>query len=199
MPTTAAPPMTADEFWDFVHRPENRDRDFELIRGEVIEVSRPTRKHGIVAGNISRLLGNYSYETNRGYVTTNDSGVILEEEPDTVVGPDVAYYTDARSFDEVHPKWGEESPVLAVEVRSPNDKRKHLNEKIRSYLRSGVKLVWLVDFEERFVSVYRPDAPFEDFDETATLSGGEVLPGFACKVADLFRIPGDRVEGEVKS
>lgn len=199
MPTTAAPTMTADEFWDFVQRPENRNRDFELIRGEVIEVSRATRKHGIVASNISFELQTYARRFGMGYVTTNDSGVVLEEDPATVVGPDVAYYTDARSFDEVHTKWGEEPPILAVEVRSPNDKRKHLNEKIRSYLRSGVKLVWLVDFEERFVSVYRPDVPFEDFDETATLSGGEVLPGFACKVADLFRISEDRVEGEVKS
>jgi Uma2 family endonuclease len=48
-PGTAKQLMTADEFWEFVHRPENPDRDFELIRGEVIEVSRPTKPHGAVA------------------------------------------------------------------------------------------------------------------------------------------------------
>ena len=33
--------MTAEEFFDWCSRPENRDRHFELDRGEVVEVSRP--------------------------------------------------------------------------------------------------------------------------------------------------------------
>jgi hypothetical protein len=40
--------MTVDDFFEFVHRPENDGRCFELVRGEVIELSRPTRPHGIV-------------------------------------------------------------------------------------------------------------------------------------------------------
>lgn len=184
--------MTADEFWEFCHRPENENRSLELIRGEVIELPRPTRKHGIVACRIAMLLQECVSRVGRGYIATNDSGVILEEDPDTVVGPDVAYYTDATTFDEVHPKWGEEPPLIAVEVLSPGDRPSRVNVKVADYLRNGVKRVWLVDYEDRKVTVYRPDRPLDVLGETAELTGDEVLPGFACRVGDLFRLPGER-------
>src|SRR5690242_528255 len=82
--------MTADEFYDFVERPENRARSFELVRGEVIEVSRPTRIHGRVCINTGFELEKYARKRKKGYVVSNDSGVILENDPDTVRCPDVA-------------------------------------------------------------------------------------------------------------
>ena len=189
---TAAPAelMTADEFWDYCQRPENENRFLELIRGEVVEVPRPTKPHGVVASNVSFELKLYVRRCRRGYVASNDSGVILGEDPDTVVGPDVAYYTDANAFRDLHPKWGEEPPVLAIEVLSPNDKMSRVNANVRDYLRNHVKLVWVVDYEDRKVSVYRPDRTLEMFDESAELTGGDDLPGFTCRVADLFQTDG---------
>ena len=49
---TATARMTADEFLEFVNRPENEGRWFELVRGEVIELSPPTKKHGVVSFNV---------------------------------------------------------------------------------------------------------------------------------------------------
>lgn len=184
--TTPKKLMTVDEYWDFVNRPENDNRFLELRKGEVIELSRPTRRHGAVTGNISRIVGNYAFHVRRGYVVSNDSGVILADEPGTVVGPDVGYFTDAKSFAEIHPKWGEEVPVLAVEVLSPNDKMSEVNEKIEDYLRNGVRLVWLVDYERRKATVYRPDRTLTVLQESDVISGGDELPGFACRVSDLF-------------
>jgi Uma2 family endonuclease len=193
-PAVSAPKklITVDEYWDFVNRPENADRFFELRRGEVVELSRPKTPHGIVTGNIARIVGNYSFTVGRGYVTSNDAGVVLAESPGTVVGPDVAYFTDVNTFDEVTPKWAETPPVLAVEVRSPNDKPNALIAKIRDYLINGVKLVWLVDYEDRTVSVFRPNQTPDVLTATQDLTGGEDLPGFTCKIADFFRLPGDR-------
>jgi Uma2 family endonuclease len=57
---TAINRMTAEDFCDFVHRPENDNRWFELVRGEVIEMPPPQKPHGIVQGNTARLLGNYT-------------------------------------------------------------------------------------------------------------------------------------------
>jgi Uma2 family endonuclease len=42
---------TLPEFEVFIARPENADRLFELINGEIVE-KLPTREHGIIAGNI---------------------------------------------------------------------------------------------------------------------------------------------------
>lgn len=182
--------MTADEFWDFGNLPENANKSFELIRGEVVEMSRPTRQHGIVCSNFSFELNLWARKINFGYVASNDSGVVLEKGPDTVVGPDVAYYTDANTFAEVHPRWGNHPPVLAVEVLSPNDRMSKVNAKIAGYLRGGVKVVWLVDYEDHEITIYRPDKSLIVLRSSDTISGDPELPGFSCALAEFFRVPG---------
>ena len=191
-PGVAKKLMSADEFWEFVHRPENQDRRFDLIRGEVVEVSRPRTPHGIVVARICSLLDRYAESVGHGYVIT-ESGVVLSENPATVVGPDAAYFTDANTFEDLHPKWGDVPPVLAVEVWSPSDRPGRTNAKIREYLTSGVKIVWQVDYEERTVTVYRPKQDMEVVGASGELTGGDDLPGLSMKVADIFKLPGERV------
>jgi Uma2 family endonuclease len=184
--------MTAEEFCDWVHRPENENKWFELVRGEVIELPPPMKRHGIVTINVGRILSNFTIERNKGYVTGNDAGVILERDPDTVRGPDVAVYEDAESFEETHPKYGEVPPRLAVEVLSPNDRADRILRKITDYLRNGVELVWVVDPEEKTVTVYRADNGPQVLQGSEEVTGENVLPGFRCAVADFFLIPGKR-------
>ena len=183
--------MTAEEFYEFVHRPENVDRCFELVRGEVIELSRPTKPHGVVCIRVGRLLDAYAEQRGSGYVTSNDSGVILERDPDTVRGPDVAFYEDAATFDELHPKYGEVPPLLAVEVLSPNDKPGKVMNKITNYLQSGVQRVWVLDPELRQVFIHRLDQSYRTLTQSDELID-DVLPGFRCRVADIFRLPGEK-------
>ena len=189
--TTPTKLMTADEFWDFVNRPENENRHFELIRGEVKEMSQPRHPHGRIAFRIGYVLEQHAERVGKGYVVS-ESGLVLEQNPDSVVGPDVAFYTDTNVFAEMDPKWAETPPLLAVEVRSPNDRTNNLIAKIRDYLRNGVKVVWLVDYEDRTVSVFRVNMTPDVFIETQELTGGDDLPGFTCRVADFFRMPGER-------
>jgi Uma2 family endonuclease len=185
--------MSAEAFGDWVQRPENRDRWFELVRGEVVEMPPPTKIHGRICINVGFTLETYVRQRRKGYVTSNDSGVILQRDPDTVRGPDVALYEDAEHFADLHPKYGETPPRLAVEVLSPHDKAARVTAKIVDYLTHGVACIWLIDPEERTVTVWRPDhSPLlVKGDEQITLE--EVLPGFSCKVADFFWLPGDGV------
>jgi Uma2 family endonuclease len=182
-------PLTAEAFGDFVHRPENANRWFELVRGEVIELPPPMKPHGVVCMNVGRILSVFTFERGWGYVTTNDSGIILERGPDTVRGPDVALYEDAETFEDLHPKYGEVPPRLAVEVLSPNDQARRVSRKVMDYLRNGVPLVWLIDPEARTVTVYRPDkGPFL-VEGDQELSAEDILPGFRCRAGDFFRLP----------
>jgi Uma2 family endonuclease len=183
--------MTADEFWDFCHLPENEEKRFELIRGEVVEMPSPTKRHGRVCLRIGYLLERFAETALNGYAVSNDSGVILDEEPDTVVGPDVAYFTDAKAFDDIHPKWSEDLPVLAVEVLSPSDRMRVVMAKIGDYLRNGVRVVWLVNYEERFVTVFTTDAPPLTLVESDEVTGRDALAAFRCRVGEFFRIPGE--------
>jgi Uma2 family endonuclease len=182
--------MSADEFYEFAHRPENDGRYFELVRGEVIELPPPTKIHGRVCANASFELATYVRARGFGYVVSNDSGILLERDPDTVRGPDVAVFEDAATFEELHPKYGETPPVLAVEVLSPDTKVNLLNSKIDDYLNNGVKLVWVVDPETRTVRVYLPGKQPVTLKSDLQLDGGDVLQGFHCKVADFFVLPG---------
>jgi Uma2 family endonuclease len=188
---TATARMTADEFLEFVHRPENEGRWFELVRGEVIELPSPTKKHGVVSANVAFALGLYIRQTRKGYITTNDAGTLLERDPDTVRGPDAAYFTDAQRYVDLHPKYGEEPPVLAAEVLSPDDRAAQVLAKVDDYLRNGVRVVWLVDPASQTVRVYRPNTPTTNLTAADEITGGDELPGFRCPVEDLFFMPND--------
>jgi Uma2 family endonuclease len=196
MTTATTPPttkrMTAEEFCDWAHLPENDNKWFELVRGEVIELPPPRKPHGRVCMNVAFALETYCRQRRKGYVLCNDSGVILEREPDTVRGPDVALYEDANKFADLHPKYGEVPPRLAVEVLSPDDKAKHVTRKITDYLKNGVDLVWLIDPEDRTVTVYPRERGQYLLKEDGELTGDDVLPDFRCKVADFFYLPAEK-------
>jgi Uma2 family endonuclease len=183
--------LTAEEFFDFVHRPENRDRCFELERGEVVEMSRPGRRHGFVCANVTRILGNYTFAKRKGYVCSNDTGVIVDRDPDTVRGPDVALFDDVRSYGELPIKYTDALPRLAVEVFSPEDRMSKVQRRIGQFLSRGVLLVWLVDPDERTVTVYKPNDFPRVLDESDELTGNDVVADFRCRVADIFFIPTD--------
>jgi Uma2 family endonuclease len=188
---TATELMTADEFLEFTQRPENDGRWFELVRGEVIELPSPTKIHGVVSANVAGYLWMYTREKRRGYITTNDAGTLLERDPDTVRGPDVAYFVDANRFEDLHPKYGEHPPLLAVEVLSPDDRFKRVLAKIDDYLNNGVQLVWLVDPEGQTVRVYRSGHLTVRLTADQEIDGGDVLPGFRCPLREFFRLPED--------
>ena len=116
-PTTSL--MTADEFYDFVHQPENRNRIFELDRGQVDEQSRPGVRHGLVCANTSYHLGNFTFAGGRGIVVSNNAGLIVERVPDTVFGPDIFLYDEIISYEDLPQRWEDRPPTLVVEVLSP--------------------------------------------------------------------------------
>jgi Uma2 family endonuclease len=184
--------MTAEEFFDWVHRPENMDRVFELEAGEVVEMSRPGGRHGVVCGNAGRILGNFTFQRRKGFVCSNDTGIVLARAPDTVRGPDIALYEETLTLDEVNPRFLENPPTLAVEVLSPNDRWGKVTRRVQEFLRRGVRLVWLLDPDAKDVTVYRAGRDACVVGEDEELTGEDVLPDLRCRVADFFAMPGGR-------
>ena len=181
--------MTAEEFYDWCHRPENRDRLFELERGKVVEMSRPGVRHGIVCSNVNYLLGGYIRQRRRGRVCANDTGLVLERDPDTVRGPDVFLYDKGRPYDELEVKYGEEVPQLVVEVLSPNDNWGKVLRRVAEFLQRGVAVVWVIDPENRTATVLLPDQLPQVLEENDELTGAPPFPDLRCRVADLFFVP----------
>jgi Uma2 family endonuclease len=183
--------MTADEFWEFANRPENEGKRLELVRGEVVEMPSPGELHGLLCGWIAHLLWVYVLKRRSGGVSSNDTGLLVEEGPDTVRGPDLILFGESRTLDQLSPRYSTRIPQLVVEVLSPNDRGNRHARRVGQYLRRGVPLVWAVDPEDRTVAVYRPHENHQVLDETEELTGNGVLADFRLRVAELFALPAE--------
>lgn len=183
MIATATKLMTAEEFASMEALPT--DWNQELVKGEAMDMPLTQGEHGIICGEICWLMKNTVKANNLGWVTTNDTGVVLEREPDTIRGPDVGFWSIERQPE--RPKgYLQIPPDIAVEVLSPSDSKKAVREKIREYIAAGVRLVWLVNPQDKTVMVYAGTMRGIEYDEADTLDAGDVLPGFSCKVAEFF-------------
>jgi Uma2 family endonuclease len=183
MATVSTKLLTAEEFFR-LPQPEDGSQQ-ELIQGVVVTMPPPKAPHGVCCSKIDRRLGAFVEANQLGTVCCNDTGFITEREPDTVRGADVAFWTKER-LPTLPRDYIEVLPDLAVEVVSPDDHFARVQKKVIHYLTKGVRLLWVVDPDDRSVTVYRPDKPLRILGEGDTLSGEEVLPGFSCRVGDLL-------------
>jgi Uma2 family endonuclease len=157
----------------------------ELVRGEVIEVMPPSKEHGAVALAIGTLLRLWA--KHGGGQAGVEAGFLLTHDPDTVRGPDVYYVSASRvpSDDKSKAFWTI-APDLAVEVVSPSETADEVREKVRDFLTAGTPMVWTVYPRSREVVVHTADGLARTFADEDVIEFPEVLPGFSCKVAELF-------------
>jgi Uma2 family endonuclease len=190
MSTVSTQRLTADEFYEWCHRPENRDRHFELEQGRVVEMSRPGERHGVVCHNVNYLLGAYLRRRRKGRVCANDTGLVLERGPDTVRGPDVFLYDQSQPYEQLHSKYSEQMPQLAVEVLSPRDNWGKVLRRVTELLQRGVAVVWVVDPENRTATVLLPNQLPQVLEEHDEITGAPAFPDLRFPVAELFFVPG---------
>lgn len=175
--------MTAEQFGK---RPDPGYPE-ELVRGRIVAMTVPDRRHGYVCGRAVQILGNFVNAHDLGRVMCNDSGVITDRGPDTVRGADVAYYSYARLPRGTLPTgFGPEVPELVVEVRSANDRWRQVIEKVSEYLKAGVLVVVVLDPEPQIAHVFSADDPPRTLmtEEELILPG--VLADFRVRVGQFF-------------
>jgi Uma2 family endonuclease len=175
--------MTAEEY---ARRPDPGHPE-ELVRGRIVPLSHPDRRHGQICTHIICLLGRFLEDHDLGHVLSNDSGVITERDPDTVRGADVAYYSYTRLPKGPLPgNCGPEVPELVVEVRSPSDRWPKVHTKVAEYLNAGVTVVVVLDDESRTAVLYFSDRAALTLKPDDELTVPEILPGFAVAVRRFF-------------
>ena len=165
-----------------------------LIDGEIVEwganlTTRNSRHSRAMACISHRLLHWLESQTNViGVVACGEARCQLREQPDSVVGLDVAYFAGERhlrSLDVSDTFLG--PPEVAVEVLSGSDTHDRIIDRIRTLLDGGVKQVWVADPDLMNVTVYRQDADEVLYSQNQMLTGGTELPGFECSVRALFQ------------
>ncbi len=180
--------ISVDEFLEIADSPKYADCNSELVEGRVIEMSRPKLLHGYVATELGLALAMHVKAQGIGMVITSEIGFVLTRRPsgrDTVRGIDISFLSTERTPDPLPDGWIEGAPDLAVEVMTPNNTVSDINLKIRQLLDAGARAVWIVDPATCSVQVHSAQGIIM-LREEETLSGGDILPGFEIKVADIF-------------
>jgi Uma2 family endonuclease len=176
--------ITADEFFQMPDPTDGSKQ--ELVKGVIVTMPPPGFRHGDVQLAIGSMLRQFARANRLGRVTT-ESGVRTDRNPDSVRGPDVAFWSYERLPADQNPVgYPQVAADLCVEVRSPGESTRSLRLKAREYLDRGVRMVWIVDPEDQMVSVYRQPGEGRVLSEEATLTGEDVLPEFSCRVAEFF-------------
>ncbi len=173
--------VSVEEFDRFVALPENAERLFEYIGGEVVEVVSNQRSSRIAARIIGFLFA-YLQQHNLGFLTSSDGGYQIAGERYI---PDVAYVSRARQTEPSDQSYSPIPPDLVVEVLSPSNTPHEIRLKMVNYLAAGCT-VWIVDPDRQVVEVYTPGRAGKTVHVDETLDGGEVLPGFTLAVKDIF-------------
>jgi Uma2 family endonuclease len=180
--------ISADHFLELVDAPEYQDRVLELVEGALVEMSKPTWKHGIITMRLALKIANHAAANDLGEVPAAETGFALERNPygrDTVRGVDIAFVSKARIPEQMDFTWLDMGPDLAVEVISPNNKAGDIHLKVMQLLNAGTRLVWLVYPESRTIVAHTADGAVT-LSEADTLSGRDVLPGFQLRVSEIF-------------
>lgn len=160
---------------------ENDIDGYEYVKGELVPMSPPTRIHSKVSVKVIRYLDRHVEENQLGEVHVEATFQVGERG----LKPDVAFVPTSRLD-------GDENtgfpipPDLAIEVVSPTDVQWRVVDKAFAYLNAGTRLVWVLDPRSKTVTVYRSENDMALLMREDTLTGEDVVPGFACRVSQLF-------------
>ncbi|AWM38324.1 hypothetical protein GobsT_35470 [Gemmata obscuriglobus] len=158
----------------------------ELIDGVLVEKAMGTFE-SFLGIHIARLIGNH-VEANDLGVVTGEAGFIRLGQ-DHVRAPDVTFIPWSEFPNDEVPQdeafWSV-APGLIVEVLSPGNTTAEIDRKLAEFFKAGCKLAWTIDPRAKTAMVYTSAKSFKELDETGTLDGGKVLPGFTLSLAELF-------------
>lgn len=176
--------MTAEDFEKFVGKP---DRRYELIDGEVVEMSPTGGLHGQVTVRATIRLARHVEPRNLGIVYAAETGFIVSRSPDRVRAPDVAFVARERLPSGRSPEgFVPLAPDFIVEVVSPGDTPSEIRDRIDTWLAHGVLVAWAVYPKSQVVFIHRSGGQVERRSGNDELDAETAVPGFRCKVSDLI-------------
>lgn len=177
------PPGTATEA--DVERFADGNRMCELVDGTLVE-----KPMGFRESRLASVLGHFV----EGYLEANNIGMTAGEQgmlrlaPGQARAPDLSFISwdklpNRECPDEAVPHL---VPDLAVEVLSAGNTRAEMARKRAEYFAAGTRLVWEVDPDTRTVAVFTDPSTFTTHDETQSIDGSPVLPGFTLSIRRWF-------------
>jgi Uma2 family endonuclease len=169
--------VTAEQFYQL---PQEEGREFELLDGEVIEMSSPTYKHNRIVIKAANLL--YAGLRERGEAVDNTD---FSDSRFTILRPDLAVLLgDKPSLFDPDKLPVTVAPDIVIEIISPSESAFRVERRINAYLGIGVQEIWIVYPENQNLYVHS-DAGVNRLRSTDTLTT-PLLPGWSITVSQLF-------------
>jgi Uma2 family endonuclease len=161
------------------------DRLYELIDGVLVEKA-VSDKSSMLAAELIRLLGNFVHSMKLGWILAPDGYFRLFGR--VMRAPDVSFSrrdqrAGGRPLDHGYSRT---APALAVEVFSPGNTVRELEQKRAEFFKAGTEMFWIVYPEQEEIVVATPTTDPRTLRRDDILDGGAVLPGFSLRVGDLF-------------
>ena len=129
---------------------------YEIIDGRLVVSPVPAQPHSWLAVYCYNMLWLFARANMEviNHVTWNARVIVPGQRRLTYPEPDIAAYHNFPRRRQPHVKWTEVSPILTVEVLSPDTAAKDLERNVELYLLvSSIKEYWIVD------GITNPDEP----------------------------------------
>jgi Uma2 family endonuclease len=170
--------LTDEQFYQLCQA--NPEIKFERnAKGEIIIMSPTGGETGNRNSEVNAEFVIWNRQYKLGKVFDSSTGFKLANGAER--SPDIAWIKQDK-WDALTPQQKEKFPPIApdfvLELMSPTDRLQNLQTKMQEYIKNGVKLGWLIDRKNRYVEIYRHGQAVEILNNSVTLSGENILPGF---------------------
>jgi len=182
--------MTVEQFEMF---PGQEGWYYELQQGRLIVVPGPGNKHGKIQTKLSYILTQYLDNHQLGSIVgTSCYNLPMPGDTETVLCPDLSYVLPEReAIVQMRGSYPNIAPDLVIEISSPSDTHPGVAQKVADYLAAEVRLIWVLWPTSQTIEVWRPtnkNQPISILKNTDILDGLDVIPGFQCRIQDIFAI-----------
>ena len=162
--------------------------DYELVNGELVLSPKNGNLHAEIRMRLMTALFTFTKSKRSGVVWSSSTGFWMKNR--NCRAPDISFVSKERlkalGLKRPSKSFFQGAPDLAVEVRSPNNTRREMDERLKDFFESGTRMAWVIDPETQSVEICKSPTDRKLIGSGGMLEGGEVLPGFSYPIADLF-------------
>jgi Uma2 family endonuclease len=147
--------MTVDlkhlTYQEYLDLPEMKAR-YSIVDGELVMAAAPTPEHQMVVQGMFVRLDSFVREHRLGTVFLAPLDVVIRRDPLRARQPDVMFISNARRYI-IGRQVIEGGPDLVIEILSPSNTRRELEEKLRDYQSINVREAWIVATQGQTIEV----------------------------------------------
>ena len=156
-------------------------------QGELIVMPPTGGETGRSNSSVNGQIWFWNEQNQLGEVFDSSTGFTLPSGADR--SPDVSWVEKSR-WDALTKEQKEKfiplCPDFVIEIISPSDNLKKLQNKMLEYIENGCRLGWLIKRKKQEVEIYRPGKEAEVLKLPETISGENVLPEFVLNMQKIW-------------